>query len=391
MKFEQFKIFNKPHLIEIKKELEKDLNFDDVEKDFNQVCGDLEKLQNQIYQLVKEDLNSIAKLKLDDSTKVTMMLEKLKSTRLELLQNVNHIDDILFLNYLKGIVGKVDVLVFIVISIYKKSFLEDYSTEYIKYIKKLKDLAELFYKAEACLNLVNNLLSINSVTKNRNFIDIEYNLLNKFLGDYLDNEKKKKLLTKYVEERNSEIKALLAKSKKIEGQKNSLSDELQKLNFKNKELTFERDELLQINEKLSLNRDNLYLNYLFGDFLPIYDKIYGLLIEYKAIDIPFAAFCLVLQKVNTYNKIIEINTSNSVTIRLIGYLFHKMFKFSVSRDVLKENFDLPKAIKERFKVRTPKNEISEISKRYIFDIQKTNILTPNQIEVKDKIDDIFDL
>lgn len=112
---------------------------------------------------------------------------------------------------------------------------------------------------------------------------------------------------------------------------------------------------------------------------------------YEVFKEPFSVFCYLLSHNGPNRTISRTLMSNSFfTERMIGYLFYSLTKLGIEKGNIKEKQETIDFFKTRIKIINAQNIEKSLDKRYLINIKKESRLTYNEIEIKDKIDEIFD-
>ena len=375
--------FIKPHFKLILTEIEKKLNLDDIDNTLNEIFNERFKAEENAKKQVIENIkyyDSLDDINLKYNTLLNFVLDERKLLDIK----TDNVLANLFIRFLKNELSDFEVKKYLVFKIYDNAFASDYKKSFEIINEKFSDLLLPFYKYNYYIILFNRLLNSNNPGISDNLIDIETSLSSKLISQL------KKALTQNIsltEEREQILNEKFQAQKKII----KIKSKNDSLNYKIEKQVNKIQRLKSFNNDLQFTEDQLYGDYVFGDYVMIYEKIYHILREYNSLNEPFSVFCYCLQ-LNKYNRILkkEIETNQYVTLRILGYMFYKLFQFSISRNILNSKFDLISFLESRFTVIDSKKHKKPLPKRYLIDIVEESSLTPNEIIIKDKIDSIFD-
>lgn len=286
------------------------------------------------------------------------------------------------LNYLNKIITKQGLINTTYFCIYTSTSL--FSLEYNKRFKDLIDayteLRNSFIKIQILYLLISTILndttfelaSISNIDKYRDEARLFLKLFEK---------------TKDLQEQISTYKSELS-------ERNNKINELKDENFDLRGLKTENKVLKNALENRLFQFDDFFEDYLFGDHIDLYSKIFGLLKEYDVFleNGSFAYFIHTLQKQPKFENKISLKTNEFFTLNLLGYLFFKLKEFSIKNKSIDKTFDFLNWFDSHFIIKKRNGVFTKLTKRYLSDIKPKfeQKITPNQIDVKDKIDNFFD-
>lgn len=379
-------LFEKTHFKNMVSEIEANLNIDNIDKCIDQLFS---KKQDWIEKSDHKSRNFILGLTniKDEDILINSLLGQISSikTSLELSLNKNLINRC-FIESLKSNNGiqKDQFKKYLVFYLYDNSLGIFSKSAFDVLVNELDNLMSLHYDYLAFI------INLNTIIK-KQFSNITIDLFEneKLLSNSLFHE-----LINQIDQ-NHRLKQLLSNHKKrdkeLRKQVSSLTSEKLELKHSNdsksRKLEWQEQEI----KFLQFSENQFYEDYFFGDFLMIYEKIHFILMVYEVFKEPFSVFCYLLSHNGPNRTISRTLMSNSFfTERMIGYLFYSLTKLGIEKGNIKEKQETIDFFKTRIKIINAQNIEKSLDKRYLINIKKESRLTYNEIEIKDKIDEIFD-
>jgi len=391
------KLFIRPHLKSILAEIEKELNVKDIDEVFNEIFNQRVVEEENARKQVIESFEYYDSLK-NTHLKYNTLLNFILDERKALNRSSNSLLGKLCIRFLNQEISEDEFKKYLIFSIYDKAFANNFKKSFDVIGKEFSNLLLPFYKYKFYVTTINSLLSSNNPGISDSLIDIETSLSSKFITQLQVIINENNSLVQQKKQVLNEIKNLEKKNIDLEKNRINLEYDFEKQKSKceslesdKRHLEIEIESLKKQVNYLEVTEEQLYEDYIFGDYLMIYEKIYKILKDYKSFEEPFSVFCYCLQKHKT-SRVIKrgLTTNKYLTLNILGYMFNCLFKFSISKKILSKQFDLISFLEPRFFIIDSRKQEKPLPERYLKDIIKETSLTPDEIIVKDKIDSIFD-